>query len=214
MAVHLPSGTHRDFIYYRGYGNTVYTDTYKINGSIITINYYIYIDEYNKTWKIVLYNHIETSNYKRIYNSLGYFPYWIINTAHEFVCLPFNSQLYAQMYIGDDYVDNSADLINNDTKATRCLPQSNEKTITTASVSTYLDGGVNYNFTNSAITSITLNDCEYSNLEIKIKFSTGNTAPTLTDNSGVTWVDGSTPTLNANKNYLIVIVNKIGFVKE
>ena len=72
----------------------------------------------------------------------------------------------------------------------------------------------NYVFSSNAITSITLTACETSFEETTIEFSTGNTAPTLTDNTGITWVDGSAPTLNANKSYLIVIFNNLGFVKE
>lgn len=210
MAVNLPSGTYRNFIYYRGYGNTIYTDTYKIDGNNVTINYFKYIDEFNQIWKIAFYQHsIFTA-----YSALGYSQYWVIDTSSEEVYLPLNKQRYVQMYIGDDYIDDDTDLISDDVEPTRCLPQASEKTFTGATVTTYVDGGINYTFTNSAITSITLNTCEYSNMETTIKFSTGNTAPTLTDNSGITWVDGSAPTLNANKNYLILVVNKIGFVKE
>ena len=72
----------------------------------------------------------------------------------------------------------------------------------------------NYVFNSNAITSITLTACETSYEETTIEFSTGATAPTLTDNTGIVWVDGSAPTLNANKSYLIVIFNNLGFVKE
>ena len=72
----------------------------------------------------------------------------------------------------------------------------------------------NYVFTSSSISSINFSGCETSFEETTIEFTTGSTAPTLTDNSGITWVDGSAPTLNANKSYLIVIFNKLGFVKE
>ena len=72
----------------------------------------------------------------------------------------------------------------------------------------------NYVFNSNAITSITLTACETSFEETTIEFSTGATAPTLTDNTGIVWVDGSAPALNANKSYLIVIFNNLGFVKE
>lgn len=72
----------------------------------------------------------------------------------------------------------------------------------------------NYVFSSNAITDITLTACVTSFEETTIEFSTGGSAPTLTDNTGIVWVDGSAPTLNANKNYLIVIFNNKGFVKE
>lgn len=88
-------------------------------------------------------------------------------------------------------------------------------TIDTASVTvSEIKANTNYVFSNNAITDITLSGCETSFEETTIEFTTGSTAPTLTDNSGITWVDGSAPTLNASKSYIIVIFNKIGFVKE
>lgn len=88
-------------------------------------------------------------------------------------------------------------------------------TIDTASVTvSEIKANTNYVFSNNAITDITLSGCETSFEETTIEFATGSTAPTLTDNSGITWVDGSAPTLNASKSYIIVIFNKIGFVKE
>lgn len=94
----------------------------------------------------------------------------------------------------------------------RNLPE----TITNSNASITLSIAANkdYQFTNNAITDITFSACETSNLETSIQFSTGSAAPTLTDNSGITWVDGSVPTLNASKSYLIVIYNKLGFIKE
>ena len=88
-------------------------------------------------------------------------------------------------------------------------------TIDTASITvSEIKANTNYVFSNNAITDITLSGCETSFEETTIEFTTGSTAPTLTDNSGITWVDGSAPTLNANKSYLIVIFNKLGFAKE
>lgn len=88
-------------------------------------------------------------------------------------------------------------------------------TIDTASITiSEIKANANYVFSNNAITDITLTACETSFEETSIEFSTGGSAPTLTDNSGITWVDGSAPTLNASKSYIIVIFNKIGFVKE
>lgn len=88
-------------------------------------------------------------------------------------------------------------------------------TISTASVTiANVQANKNYVLSSSALTDITLTACETSFEETTIEFTTGSTAPTLTDNSGITWVDGSAPTLKASKSYIIVIFNKIGFVKE
>lgn len=87
--------------------------------------------------------------------------------------------------------------------------------IDTASITiSEIKANTNYVFTNANITDITFNGCQTSFEETTIEFSTGSSAPTLTDNSGITWVDGSAPTLNANKNYIIVIFNKKGLVRE
>lgn len=86
----------------------------------------------------------------------------------------------------------------------------NTDTITIAEIK----AGVNYVLSHSALVSITFATCQQSYKETTIEFSTDSTAPTLTDNSGIIWVDGSVPTLNANKNYLILIFNKLGFIRE
>lgn len=41
-------------------------------------------------------------------------------------------------------------------------------------------------------------------------FETGSTAPTITWPTGITWVGGSAPVINANKHYEISIINNIG----
>ena len=71
----------------------------------------------------------------------------------------------------------------------------------------------NYVFTNNAITDITLTACETSLEETTIQFTTGSSAPTLTDNSGLVWF-GGIPTLQANTTYVIVIFNKQAFYQE
>ena len=71
----------------------------------------------------------------------------------------------------------------------------------------------NYVFTNNAITDITLTACETSLEETSIQFTTGSSAPTLTDNSGLVWF-GGIPTLQANTTYVIVIFNKQAFYQE
>ena len=71
----------------------------------------------------------------------------------------------------------------------------------------------NYVFTNNAITDITLTACETSMEETTIQFTTGTSAPTLTDNSGLVWF-GGIPTLLPNTTYVIVIFNKQAFYQE
>ena len=71
----------------------------------------------------------------------------------------------------------------------------------------------NYVFTNNAITDITLTACETSMEETTIQFTTGSSAPTLTDNSGLVWF-GGIPTLLPNTTYVIVIFNKQAFYQE
>ena len=71
-----------------------------------------------------------------------------------------------------------------------------------------------YRLTNSNITSITFSDCEQSELVTKIDFTTGATAPTFTDNSGIDWADGETPVFQSYQHYWIIISDKVGFVKE
>ena len=116
-----------------------------------------------------------------------------------------NSKL---IFYKDDEITEVVDLSNYKLKATTT-------TIDTASITvSEIKANTNYVFSNNAITDITLSGCETSFEETTIEFTTGSTAPTLTDNSGITWVDGSAPTLNASKSYIIVIFNKIGFVKE
>lgn len=88
------------------------------------------------------------------------------------------------------------------------------ETITDASVSLALAANKNYVLTNTDITDITLSSCETSYQETTIQFTTGATPPSLTDSSGISWVDYSAPVLQANKTYIICIWNKKGFYKE
>lgn len=77
-----------------------------------------------------------------------------------------------------------------------------------------VEANKNYVFSNP-ISSITLTACETSFEETTIEFTTASSGTLgFTDNSGITWVDGSQPSLNNDKSYIIVIFNKIGFVKE
>lgn len=45
-------------------------------------------------------------------------------------------------------------------------------------------------------------------------FDTGSTAPTVTWPSGITWADGSAPTVAANKHYEISVLNGIAYYSE
>lgn len=74
-----------------------------------------------------------------------------------------------------------------------------------------IKANANYVFSN-ALTALTFTACETSFEETSIEF-TADTGFSLTDNSGITWVDG-TPTFTAGKDYIIVIFNKLGFIKE
>lgn len=71
----------------------------------------------------------------------------------------------------------------------------------------------NYELANSSITTITFSSSQKSKLPTTIKFTTGNSAPSFTDNSGINWTDG-TPTFLANKTYQIIIFDNDGYLKE
>ena len=45
-------------------------------------------------------------------------------------------------------------------------------------------------------------------------FDTGSTAPTITWPTGLTWMGGSAPTINASKHYEISVLNGIGVYME
>lgn len=70
-----------------------------------------------------------------------------------------------------------------------------------------LAGNTIYKWT-SALTSLSFASAEVSDLETVLYFTTGNTAPTFTDTSGLKWGgDGSAPSLEANTIYCISIRN-------
>lgn len=88
-------------------------------------------------------------------------------------------------------------------------------TIDTASVSiAEIKKNTNYKLSNANITDITFSGVEVSDQVTTIEFTTGATAPTFTDTSGINWADGETPVFQSYQHYLIVIFNGIGFVKE
>ena len=45
-------------------------------------------------------------------------------------------------------------------------------------------------------------------------FETGSTAPTVTWPNGISWADGSAPTVNANKHYEISVIDNVGTYME
>lgn len=93
------------------------------------------------------------------------------------------------------------------------LPES--EVIDTASVTiTEIKANTNYKLTSNALTDITFSGCETSDEVTTIEFTTGENDVTFTDNSGINWADGETPHFYSYQHYLIVIFNKIGFVKE
>ena len=202
---------------YRGINNKVYTDTYVIEGNSVTIDYVKFED-----WKICLKDGgTNDTNLETVYSALGYYNYWWLDTANQLISLPRDNNTFSVMFVGDDFVDNVENLpANNSSKIVlekeiedkRDLPQTVE--IDTAIITiNSIKANKCYRFTNANITDITFNGCETSNLETTIEFSTGNSAPTLTDNSNLSW-NGGVPILNANKSYTIVIFNKKAFYEE
>ena len=185
---------------------TIYTDTYIINGSSVDIKYYKNGDMKICTPDIAVGN---DTNLQSVYEYLGYLNYWWIDTTNEKITLQRNSNLWTFQYVGDDYED---DVLPNG-NATRLLPQAELIEIDTASVTLDILKNKVYKFTNSAITDITFSTVEDSDVPTSIKFTTGNSAPTFTDNSGINWVDG-TPVFQANYTYQIIIFGKDGYIKE
>lgn len=78
-----------------------YTDNYTINGTTVSVQYYKF-----ENWKICISDGgSNDTNLDTVYNGLGYENYWLLDLANEQLCLPRNSNLYTQMYVGDDYED-------------------------------------------------------------------------------------------------------------
>ena len=88
-------------------------------------------------------------------------------------------------------------------------------TIAEASVTiSEIKANTNYKLTSNALTDITFSGCETSDEVTTIEFTTGENDVTFTDNSGIDWADGETPSFYAYQKYTIVIFNKTGFVLE
>lgn len=87
-------------------------------------------------------------------------------------------------------------------------------TIDTASVTiTNVQANKNYVFTNNTLTDITFTACETSFEETSINFTTGNSAPTFTDNANIKWF-GGIPEMKTNTTYTIVIFNKQAYWQD
>jgi hypothetical protein len=194
-------------VWYLGYENIVYTDTYIINGATVNIQYYK-----NEDWKICISDGgTNDTNLATIYSYLGYYNYYILDTTNETVSLPRNSNLYSAMYVGDNYQDTTDGISGN---ATRLLPQAEVISDSSASVSLDVKGNKDYQLINSALTSLTITTCEDSQLGTTIQFNSGATATTITDSTNIEWTDGAKPEPNASKTCLIFIWNNKGFYKE
>ena len=194
-----------------GYNKIVYTDNYTIGGVTVAIQYYKFND-----WKICISDGgTNDTNLDTVYNGLGYENYWLLDRNNEQLCLPRNSNLYTQMYVGDDYEDITIPNGN----FTRLLPQSNLITDMTSTSITFdstnkVQPNTDYEY--GELTSLTLDSSSIidSKLGTTIKFQSGTTATVITDNSNIQWTDGAKPEPNASKTCLIFIWDNIGFYKE
>lgn len=92
-------------IRYLGIVKTVYTDTYTINGTNVSVNYYMYDD-----FKICLPDGTNDNNLNSVYSFLGYLNYWRLDETNETVSPPRNSNPYTFMYIGDDFLEQNLPL--------------------------------------------------------------------------------------------------------
>ena len=81
---------------------TVFTDTYTINGSNVTISYYKSNNYKICTPDIAVGN---DTNLQSVYEYLGYLNYWWIDTTNEQITLQRNSNRWIFMYVGDNYED-------------------------------------------------------------------------------------------------------------
>lgn len=184
-----------------------FTDTFVISGNTVTINY----AKAQDGTKIVT-EFSQITPMQTIGNYLGYSNYYFLSQApgYEGVTLPWNSNLWTWMYVGDNYEETNIPTGN----ATRLLPQAEVVSDSSASVSLDVKGNKDYQLINSALTSLTISTCEDSQLGTTILFNSGATATTITDSASIDWVDGATPIPSANVKCLIFIWNNIGFYKE
>lgn len=182
-------------------------DTFVIDGNEVGISY----AKAQDGTKIVT-EFSQITSMQTIGNYLGYSNYFFLSQApgYEGVTLPWNSNLWTWMYVGDNYEETNIPTGN----ATRLLPQAEVVVDSSATPTLAIKKNTNYKLSNNAITSITISSCEDSPLVTKIDFTTGATAPTLTDNASIDWADGQAPVFQSYQHYWIIISDKVGFVKE
>lgn len=198
---------------FSSYIKTVYTDSLTINGSLVSVNYY----KYNE-WKIAISDGGSNDNaINTFFNFYGYENYFLLDINNSQIALPRNSNLYTVMFVGNDFIDSVDDLINGNYMK---LLTENEVIEDLSSNSVTFNSSnpikVNSSYKFGELSALTLDtDCYSQNpFGITIEFSSGATATTLTDNSSIVWVDGSSPVPSANKTCLIFIWNNKGFYKE
>ena len=129
-----------------------YTDNYTINGSTVNIQYYK-----NEDWKICIAgeNGTDDINLDKVFNYLGYLNYWRLDRNGQTVTLPRNSNLYTQMYVGDDYEDSDNNLISGSYIAyqTKTLKFTNLTASTWVADNTYTDYGYKCDLSCSGVTT-------------------------------------------------------------
>ena len=189
---------------YNFFGSTLipkaYTDNYTINGTTVSIQYYKFED-----WKICVSDGgTNDTNLDTVYNYLGYENYWLLDRNNEQLCLPRNSNLYTQMYVGDNYQDTLDGISGN---ATRLLPQAEVVNVTGATPEISVSANKNYSF-DTAITELTITSVETSVLESVLYFTTGAGTISLSAPNTLRWGGGNEqPTLEPNTVYCISIRN-------
>lgn len=180
--------------------NKVYTDTFVINGNAVTINY----AKAQDGTKIIT-DLTQSSAIASVNSYLGYNNYFQLNTTvgSEGVTLPYNSNLWTYMYVGDNYVETNIPTGN----ATRLLAQAENINVTGATPTITISANKTYSF-DTAITSLTISDVEVSDLETMLYFTTGAGTIQFTAPNTLRWGGGNEqPSLEPNTVYCIAIRN-------
>lgn len=185
-----------------------HTDTYTINGSTVTIDF----AKAQDGTKIIT-DLTQTSEISAVKSFLGYFNYFVLDTTNEQVGLPFNSNLWTMMYVGDNYIETSFP----DGNATRLLPQAEIITVSSATPSfTSTDKlKTNADYQCGTITALTLDtsSVDDSQLETTIRFTAGASFAFSYTNAGVK-INGEIPTFEQGGEYIILVINKTIFVSD
>lgn len=177
-----------------------FTDTFVISGNTVTIDY----AKAQDGTKIVT-EFSQITPMQTIGNYLGYSNYFFLSqaTGYEGVTLPYNSNLWTYMYVGDEYVETNIPTGN----ATRLLPQAENINVTGATPTITISANKTYSF-DTAITSLTISDVEISALESVLYFTTGAGTIQFTAPNTVRWGGGNEqPQLEPNTVYWIAIRN-------